>query len=248
MNGGGIIEIVPNLFFGVKVRHAANVKGVSVWSPRDDGGFQEALAKNPVMMIVDLASSFPWIPWVGEAKRRMLVLKVVAFAGHAEVEKKRHALEAGVDQCFVRAEFEAILPYLMDWAVSPHLEDSCRESLPPGAVKGVELFNQRDFFEQHEVLELTWKAEHRPVRDLYQGILLVGVGCYQIQRGNYEGALKQLAGGCAYLEPFQPSCQGVDVERLLTEAKNILEEVNRLGPEGLAVFDPARFPKIAVKA
>ena len=67
-------------------------------------------------------------------------------------------------------------------------KDECAQVPRSLALKGVEEFNRGEFFEQHETLEMEWRAESRPVRQLYQGILQVGLACYQIERGNWPGA------------------------------------------------------------
>ena len=39
--------------------------------------------------------------------------------------------------------------------------------LPPGLLRGIEQFNQREYFACHETLELIWRAEPGPIRTLY---------------------------------------------------------------------------------
>ena len=52
------------------------------------------------------------------------------------------------------------------------LTEPCLEAPPAGLLKGVAEFNRGEFFECHESLEELWLAEERPIRSLYQGILL----------------------------------------------------------------------------
>ena len=66
----------------------------------------------------------------------------------------------------------------------------CRGSLHPQAIRGLELFNLGRYFEAHEALEAAWRAESGPVRDLYRGILQVGLVYLHITQYNYPGALK----------------------------------------------------------
>ncbi len=80
-------------------------------------------------------------------------------------------------------------------------------------MRGLEEFNAGQYFEQHETLELVWRAELRPVRDLYRGILQIGVACLQIERGNAVGAIKLIDRATRWLQPFRPACQTVDVDR-----------------------------------
>ncbi len=39
-------------------------------------------------------------------------------------------------------------------------------------------FNRGEFFEQHETLELLWRATRTPDRALYHDILQIGVGLH----------------------------------------------------------------------
>ena len=120
----------------------------------------------------------------------------------------------------------------------------CDEAPPPLLLKGIEQFNRGEYFEQHETLELLWRAERRDVRRLYQGILQIGVAFLHLRRLNHHGAVYMLTRGAAYLAPFAPRCQGVDVAALLDAAAAALCEVDRLGPARLAQFDWRLAPRV----
>lgn len=124
----------------------------------------------------------------------------------------------------------------------------CAEAPPPEVVRGFEQFNREEFFEQHETLEDAWIAESDPVRYLYQGILQIGVGLFHLGRGNLYGAQRLMARGLALLEPFRPSCLGVDVERFVTDSHRCLEAVRDLTPETLDRFDQALVPRVPFRA
>jgi predicted metal-dependent hydrolase len=121
---------------------------------------------------------------------------------------------------------------------------SCDEPPPPQLVDGIEQFNRGEYFEQHETLELLWRAERRDIRHLYQGILQVGVALYQLRRLNHHGTVYLLTRGPRYLAPFAPRCQRVDVQALIDDAAVALREVERLGPTRLAEFDWSLAPKV----
>ncbi len=122
--------------------------------------------------------------------------------------------------------------------------NGCADDLSPLVRKGIEEFNRREFFEQHESLEAAWRSEPRPVRELYQGILQVGLACYQIERGNLSGALKMFERGLRRLHQFTPECLGIDVSRLIVEAEHVRDEARRLGAERLHEIDRGLFPRI----
>jgi uncharacterized protein len=122
----------------------------------------------------------------------------------------------------------------------------CDEPPPPALLEGVAQFNRAEFFEQHETLELLWRAERRSIRYLYQGILQIGVAFHHLRRLNHHGTVYMLTRGAAYLAPFAPRCQSIDVQALLDDAARALQEVERLGPDRLADFDWGLTPRVRV--
>jgi predicted metal-dependent hydrolase len=140
----------------------------------------------------------------------------------------------------------------------PELCDRCAEEPNELLLRGIELFNHREYFECHEVLENAWNMElgrkpfpfpvaHAPdgrCANLYKGILQVGVGCYHLLRRNYKGAMIKLQTGADYLEPFAPTCMGVDVARLIADARRLRVAVAAAGPAGIEAVDRALLPQI----
>lgn len=120
----------------------------------------------------------------------------------------------------------------------------CDEPPPRLLLDGIEQFNRGEYFEQHETLEILWRAEPRPVRRLYQGILQIGVAFHHLRRGNYHGVVYMLTRGSMYLKPFTPACQRVNVGALLDAAARSLTLVEQLGPDRLHEFDWAVAPTV----
>ena len=122
--------------------------------------------------------------------------------------------------------------------------DDCLAPLPSAALAGIRLFNAGEFFEAHEELEAAWRAEPRPIRNLYQGVLQVAVAYLHITRNNYAGAIKVYGRALKWLDELPDICQGVDVAQLKRDAADVFAEVRRLGHEGLAAFDRSLFKPI----
>ena len=120
----------------------------------------------------------------------------------------------------------------------------CDEPPPPELLEGIAQFNRGEFFEQHETLELLWRAERGDIRYLYQGILQIGVAFHHLRRLNHHGTVYMLTRGPGYLAPFAPRCQSVDVAALLRDAAAALRDVERLGPSRLAEFDWTLAPTV----
>jgi predicted metal-dependent hydrolase len=123
---------------------------------------------------------------------------------------------------------------------------ACDEAPPPLLLEGIAQFNRGEFFEQHETLETLWRAEPRPVRRLYQGILQIGVAFHHLRRRNYHGTVYMLTRGSMYLEPFAPLCQAVDVRALLDAGAVALRQVEELGPHRLDEFDWSLVPSVVL--
>ncbi len=134
-----------------------------------------------------------------------------------------------------------------EFFVSPgEIEQGCQGELPELAVRGLELFNQGEYFEAHEALELAWRAEKGPVRELYRGILQIAVAYYKILHGNYPGAVKLFRRSRTWLGPFPDRCRGIDLASFRADYGRVETELLRLGPERIEVLDrslmrPIRF-------
>ena len=120
----------------------------------------------------------------------------------------------------------------------------CDDPPAPELLRAIEQFNAGEVFEQHETLELLWRATATPVRDLYHGILQVGVGFHHWRRGNFHGASVLLEEGIARLEPFAPSCQTIDVARLIADARRARAKLLALGESRMGEDDLSNAPRI----
>ena len=130
----------------------------------------------------------------------------------------------------------------------PYSADGCGGVPPRELLEGIHEFNAGEFFEQHETLELLWRATESDIRYLYQGVLLIGVGFYHQQQDNYHGTQAKLAAGIEMLEWFAPACQTVDVADLIARANVCLRQIRALGPERLQQFDRALIPQVKLLA
>lgn len=226
-----LITVVPNLLFATRIEDLARSHQAAVSSPIDQASFLTALRDGARLVIIDTsAQTVPWLDWVRAAKDDPTTenVPILAFGSHIDVELRNRALGAGVDRYLARSNFSEGLPEFIAAAVRDLTADPCSEPLPQGVLRGIEEFNAGQYFEQHETLELVWRAELRPVRELYRGVLQIGVACYQIERGNARGARKLIDRAVKWLQPFRPACQGIDVERLLTDTARLRAELERV--------------------
>jgi predicted metal-dependent hydrolase len=120
---------------------------------------------------------------------------------------------------------------------------------PDALAKGIAEFNAWRFYDCHETLEDVWrevgsKGDDATLADFYQGIIKVAAGFHHLLRDNHKGAVNLLSDAFRLLDPFQPSCLGVDVQRLLDDVRPCLKRILELGPDQLSQFDRSQIPAI----
>ena len=113
----------------------------------------------------------------------------------------------------------------------------CTGAIHPAAIKGMQLFNTGEYWLAHEALEEAWKAETDSIRELYRAILQTGVAYLHITRGNYKSAIKMYERVQKWIQPWPEVCRGIEIGQLRRDLDTVIEEVKRLGPDGLADFD-----------
>ena len=157
-----IVMIVFNLLFATRIEDAARSVGAAVLIPIDQAAFLTALRHGARLVIIDSsAEDVPWMEWVCAAKENLATeeVPILAFGSHVDVGLRNRALGAGVDRYLARSNFSEGLNEIVAAAVREVTDDPCSEQLPAGALRGIEEYNAGQYFEQHETLELVWRAE-----------------------------------------------------------------------------------------
>ena len=168
-----------------------------------------------------------------------------------EAAIRAEAITCGADLALSWTEFPSRMQSVVselarvpDPAVMDQLDCECGEALPQLAAEGVEQFNQGEYYRQHDLFEEQWVDTEGPVRDLYRAVLQVGVAYYQIERGNFRGALKMLQRSVQWLYLLPDTCQGIDVAQLRRDSYAVRAELQRLGPERLPELDRSLLKKV----
>lgn len=178
----------------------------------------------------------------------------LCFVGE-ERDRRAEAVICGADIALSWSELEGRIDQVIkeharlpDRAALVKLDCECGQPLPALAIAGLREFNRGEFYRQHDLFEALWIETAGPVRDLYRGILQVGVAYYQLERGNYRGALKMLQRSVQWLRPLPEICQGIDIEALRRDSTKARAELQRLGPERLEEFDRRLLKRVLWKA
>lgn len=110
---------------------------------------------------------------------------------------------------------------------------------------GLRLFNERYFFEAHEVLEDVWHRDHGPSRLFLQGLIQICAGFHHFQNGNPRGAAELLQRGADKMRKYPEEYLGLDARRLLDRVDACRERVERMR-DGVESPTDLEYPTIAM--
>lgn len=238
-----VLALVTDLMFGTRIADVIRAQGGQPLLAGSAGEFRAGLERWPVLILIDV-HALPAEQWQPEVQRAKLspqskLIPIYGFGSHVDTAALKAARQAGCDHVWARSRFVDELPDLVARHIDPPpVYPEGWDDQPSAAfLEGVALFNAGQFYKQHDVFEALWMADQRAIRDLYQGVLQVGVSFHQIEEGNYRGAVKMLRRGLLRLRTMPPVCQTLDVARLRREARVVHDEIVTLGPDRLGEYD-----------
>ena len=243
-----IVLIVDDLMFLPRLENGLSRLGYQPLIATNEADLTHALNRAPVLVIVDLfGRGFDWpglIRFIKGPGKKSQHVPILGFGPHVDLALRQQALTAGCDAVVGRGTVATQLPHLVEkhkWVID---RNRCQESPPPRLLEGLELFNQGKYFECHEVIEEVWNEEKDPVRMMYQGILQIGVACYHIQNKNWRGAIKLLERGLPKTKRFAPTCMGINLDKLISDADIMRQTLTRLDPNWQGEFDKGLLPTV----
>jgi predicted metal-dependent hydrolase len=92
-------------------------------------------------------------------------------------------------------------------------ENSLATQLDPRFLRGLDLFNQGEWYAAHDVLEELWHETSGPERRLLQGLIQVSVAQVHLQNGNQRGATILFGEGLGRISGRDVPDLGLDLER-----------------------------------
>lgn len=112
---------------------------------------------------------------------------------------------------------------------------------------GVRLFNERHFFEAHEVLEDVWHRERGKPRLFLQGLIQLCAGFHHFQNGNMRGAAELLKRGSDKMRGYPDTYMGLESAGLLARVDACREGIERMRdgvqPKGAIEFPTIDLPR-----
>jgi predicted metal-dependent hydrolase len=207
-------------------------------------GYMKTLIESLAAMILVDGDAANWETWVSTPKASPATRRIPIVLVSDDSEKRATAPLVGADVTVSKDELlNGLLKLVSDFArvrdpeIIKQLDCECQEALPLLAQEGVRKFNAGEYYKQHDLFEEQWMNTETPVRDLYRAVLQVGVSYFQIQRGNYRGALKMLQRSVQWLVVLPDVCQGINIKKLREDSFRVRAELERLGEQRLHEFD-----------
>ncbi len=103
--------------------------------------------------------------------------------------------------------------------------------------EGIELFNEGEWFEAHEVWEDIWHMASGQKKLFYQGLIQVAVTIEHMRRGNPRGVVTVWQSAQTKFRGIRGVYMGVDVDALLAAVGAMVEPIRALPAE---MFEPRR--------
>jgi predicted metal-dependent hydrolase len=189
-------------------------------------------ALQPGLILFDLTfTKLPWAAYIQVLKTSAATRRVpiLAFGPHVEEQRFEQARKMGADIVISRGSFHKRMAVLFIETClpdrGPALEQACSGQLSKKARRGIELHNQGEFYEAHELLEHAWMEAPEAEGSLYRALLQFTVAYLHIERGNPRGARKMMLRIHQWLDPLPDACRGVDVSALRSAVKQLRSEL-----------------------
>ncbi len=124
-----------------------------------------------------------------------------------------------------------------------------RSSLVEALHDGIALFNERQFFEAHEVWEDGWRKADGEDRLLLQGLIQVAAGFHKLQRGQQAGSVALLGRGMEKLAAVGPDvARRLDLPSVLASVETIKETTRGMAETSATNSNHAAFPVLPTPA
>lgn len=110
----------------------------------------------------------------------------------------------------------------------------------------IELFNVREFYDCHEVLEDLWLDYEGPSRRYYQGLIHLASAYLLLMRGKMRGCRARFESTLAYFAEYPDVYLELDLVPLRENVKLWLARLDATEPGGCVAYVDAEVPMLAL--
>jgi len=109
-------------------------------------------------------------------------------------------------------------------------------------IEYIELFNERYFYDCHEVLEDLWLDNDDESRRFYQGLIHLAAAYLLLFRGKHRGAHTRFRSTLDHLAAYPASYKGLDLEAIRA---NVLQWIKRFEQRS-TTYDDSHVPLLSL--
>ncbi len=99
------------------------------------------------------------------------------------------------------------------------------QQYPSHYLEGLQLFNEREFFACHDVLEELWTDVIGEEKEFYQGLIQAAVALFHFENTNLGGAARMYLSAKRYLKKYHSPYMGIDLNQFLNDLDCCFEEL-----------------------
>ncbi len=115
----------------------------------------------------------------------------------------------------------------------------------PKLKQAVRLFNRREYFDSHQVLEEVWHEVDAADKPFYEALIRLATGLHmRFNRGGSQGAINLLTQALMRLEDFRPASHGIDVARLYQDIDAHVADLKADKKPKVGFFERWKVPRI----
>jgi predicted metal-dependent hydrolase len=122
-----------------------------------------------------------------------------------------------------------------------------KEDYPETYLKGIQCFNEGQYFECHELLESLWLETGGMREVFYQALIQSAVAIYHLQGNNIWGALSLYQAALDKFSKVPDLYMGLSVREFERALKNFFQPYLPLKKGDPIHIDPVRVPKIQLQ-
>ncbi len=117
--------------------------------------------------------------------------------------------------------------------------------MQPKLKQAVRLFNRREYFDSHQVLEEVWQEADTADKAFYEALIRLATGLHmRFNRGGSQGAINLLTQALMRLEDFRPTSHGIDVARLYRDIDAHVTDLKAEEKPKVGFFERWKVPRI----
>ena len=86
--------------------------------------------------------------------------------------------------------------------------------------RGIDLFNQREFYDCHDTIEEIWLVESSDRQPFLQGLIQAAVAFHHYEHGKWGAARSMMQMAIDKLSPYPDTCEGLQIAALLVSLQS----------------------------